>query len=51
MNDLQLISYFFFQVLNQVINLYTVSFILAFPIVLFLLDNLVSLFKKIQGKR
>lgn len=51
MSDLQLIVDFFFNIMSGIANLYFVSFVLSIPIVYFLLDNLVYLFKKVQGKR
>lgn len=51
MTDLRSIVDFFFDIMSSVSSLYFVSWVLSIPIVLFLLDNLVYLFKKIQGKR
>lgn len=51
MNDLNYVVDFFFDLMTGVSSLYFVSWVLSIPIVYFLLDNLVYLFKKIQGKR
>lgn len=49
-NDLQLVWSFLLSLFTSIFNMYTISGILSFAFVLYVVDKVVSVLRKVQGK-